>query len=56
MNKRGSSHGMMAQQHPSSSQAQPFLGGLTMLAIVEDAAMDPAGGMVVGFGQWCVTG
>lgn len=39
--------GMMAQQQ-SSSQTQPFLGGLIMLAIVEEAGLDPAGGMVSG--------
>lgn len=42
-------HGMMAQQQ-SSSQTHPFLGGLTMLAIVEEAGLDPAGGIVFACG------
>lgn len=38
--------GMMAQQQPSSSQQHDVFGGLTMLEMVEEAALEPAGGMV----------
>jgi len=41
--------GMMAQQQSSSHQ-QDFWGGLMMLAMVEAAGLDPAGGIVCG---WC---